>query len=192
MPFDEELFAGRDIIILGVVEIVILILIFGFVGGHFGTVTDSSVEEPEAMEETDDLGFEIFSSLSSDSDSDTESTEPGEAMEDKSPQTHTIEMSSEGFSTKGLIIRDGDTVNFIAVDDTTRWPASAVHPTHKLYPGSDISKCNTGEESMIFDACEGILGGGGYSFTFTEPGEWPYHDHLDPFVRGVITVTRKL
>lgn len=67
-------------------------------------------------------------------------------------------------------------------------PASAMRPTHKVYPGSDIEKCGTAEESKIFDACRAIPAGGSWFFTFNEAGSWDYHDHLDAKNFGKIIV----
>ena len=68
------------------------------------------------------------------------------------------------------------------------WPASALHPTHTVYPGSDIQKCGTSEGDKIFDSCTGLNKGESFSFTFNEKGDWRYHDHLNPNLNGVITV----
>lgn len=95
-------------------------------------------------------------------------------------QTHTVEITSSGFSPKTLEIKQGDTVVFLNKDTNPHWPASAMHPTHTVYPGSGISKCGTSEQSMIFDACEEINQGESFTFTFNEIGSWNYHDHLNP------------
>ena len=63
-----------------------------------------------------------------------------------------------------------------------------MHPTHKVYPGSDIEKCGTAEESNIFDACRGLKEGESYEFTFNEKGSWRYHDHLNIKNTGSIIV----
>ncbi|MDP3735588.1 MAG: hypothetical protein Q8R39_04135 [bacterium] len=66
-----------------------------------------------------------------------------------------------------------------------------MHPTHKLYPGSDIKKCGTlqgGEKNAMFDACGAVTPGASWSFTFTELGSWKYHDHLNPLHTGTIVV----
>jgi len=103
-------------------------------------------------------------------------------------QMHTIEMSSSGFSPKEITIKKGDTVKFTNVGIESRWPASAMHPTHTAYPGSSISKCNTAEASTIFDACRAYGPGETYSFKFNEVGSWRYHDHRNPSVAGTIIV----
>ena len=104
------------------------------------------------------------------------------------PQTHTAEITSSGFSPKDITIKAGDKVVWVNRDSEEHWPASAMHPTHKVYPGSDIEKCGTAEEDNIFDACKGLSSGESYEFIFNEKGKWNYHDHLDTSSFGSVTV----
>ena len=99
-----------------------------------------------------------------------------------------IEMTSSGFTPSTLTISKGDTVTWINKDKEEHWPASAIHPYHTVYPGSDIKKCGTAEESTIFDACRGLAEGESYSFTFNSVGTWGYHDHLTGGLFGKIIV----
>ncbi|MBI4894231.1 MAG: hypothetical protein HY833_00650 [Candidatus Aenigmarchaeota archaeon] len=112
-----------------------------------------------------------------------ESPTPAEAS-----AAHVVEMSSSGFSPDSLTVKAGETVTFLAVDGSNRWPASAFHPTHTVYPGSNIEKCGTSEKDAIFDSCGGIADGKSWSFTFGEKGSWNYHDHDDSKVFGKIIV----
>jgi len=96
--------------------------------------------------------------------------------------------TDSGFSPSPLTIKVGDTVAFTNQSSKDMWPASAMHPTHKGYPGSDIQKCGTSEESEIFDACRGIPPGGSWSFKFVNAGSWNYHDHLNSSKFGKIVV----
>ena len=102
--------------------------------------------------------------------------------------SYEIEMSSTGFSPSAITIKAGEKVTFIAIDSSNRWPATASHPTHTVYPGSDIQKCETSEKNSIFDACKGVSQGATYEFTFNEKGTWNYHDHLQPSKFGKIIV----
>ncbi len=99
-----------------------------------------------------------------------------------------IEMTANGFTPQTLEISKGDTVTWINKDIGPHWPASAFHPTHTVYPGSSIEKCGTSEQAGIFDACQGILPGENWSFTFNEIGSWGYHDHLDANLFGKVVV----
>ncbi|HLC97594.1 MAG TPA: plastocyanin/azurin family copper-binding protein [Candidatus Nanoarchaeia archaeon] len=99
-----------------------------------------------------------------------------------------IVITANGFEPSTLTIQSGETVTWTNKDSQSHWPASAIHPTHTLYPGSGIEKCGTAEESTTFDACNLVAAGGQYSFTFTERGTWKYHDHLNPAKTGMIVV----
>jgi len=99
-----------------------------------------------------------------------------------------IEMSNSGFSPSTLTISKGETVTFISVDSGGHWPASDIHPTHTVYPGSGIKKCGTSEQENIFDSCGALTDGESWSFTFNEIGSWNFHDHLHPQFTGTIIV----
>lgn len=104
------------------------------------------------------------------------------------PTTHTVKITASGFEPKSITISSGDTVTWMNEGSSESWPASAVHPTHTVYPNSDIKKCGTSEKQNIFDACMGIKTGQTYSFKFTEKGSWNYHDHLKPSFWGTVVV----
>lgn len=99
-----------------------------------------------------------------------------------------IEITNAGFSPAQITIDKGASVTFVNKGTAESWPASAQHPTHQVYPGSDIKKCNTPEQSSIFDACRGLQQGESWSFTFNVAGNWKYHDHLNPGLRGEVSV----
>ena len=101
------------------------------------------------------------------------------------PDSVTVEITSNGYEPKAVTISVGGTVNWINKEDANHWPATNAHPTHTLYPGSDITKCPSNE---IFDACKSLKKGDTYSFIFTEKGSWKYHDHVNPSLGGVVTV----
>ena len=88
-----------------------------------------------------------------------------------------------------LQIAVGDTVTWVN-ESSVFWPASDLHPTHKKYPGSNITKCGTPERKTLFDACEAMGPEAEYSFIFHEVGEWEFHDHINPRAKGTITVTK--
>lgn len=102
-----------------------------------------------------------------------------------------VEITSSGFEPKELTINQGEAVTFINKDIESHWPASDNHPTHTIYPGSDITICFNGsieEKSKIFDSCRGLEQGETYSFTFDEIGSWVYHDHKQSDLVGTIVV----
>lgn len=100
-----------------------------------------------------------------------------------------VSITPSGFSPKSVEVLQGQTIVFINQDTKVHWPASAVHPTHRVYPESDIEKCKTEEKNKIFDACRGLKQGEEFRFTFNERGTWNYHDHVVSGVFGTITVS---
>ncbi len=122
---------------------------------------------------------------------------PGEIAAPEEPEpdssagstNHTILITAQGFEPSTLTIKHGDIVTWMNNDSpVARWPASASHPTHRVYPGSGIEKCGTSEQSDIFDACGNIVKGGSFSFIFNEKGSWGFHNHSNPTTFGKITV----
>ena len=99
-----------------------------------------------------------------------------------------VTYTDTGYSPKEVAISQGGTVTFQNESSRTMWPATAIHPTHTIYPGSGIFKCITQEQSRIFDACEGVDPGESWSFSFQELGSWGYHDHLNISSTGKIIV----
>ena len=85
-----------------------------------------------------------------------------------------VHVTDEGFEPRSITVEAGRTVVFENVGDEAHWPASDDHPTHQEYPGFDPRKpVPPGEE---------------WSFTFDRPGEWRYHDHMNPYLTGEIVV----
>ena len=66
---------------------------------------------------------------------------------------YVIEITSEGFSPSPLTVTQGSTVTWINKDANEHWPASAMHPTHAIYPESG------GCIGSKFDACKGLKEG---------------------------------
>ncbi|MBI3037354.1 cupredoxin domain-containing protein [Candidatus Woesearchaeota archaeon] len=95
---------------------------------------------------------------------------------------NTIEITASGFSPNTLTAKSGDTVMFVNKDTAQHWPASAVHPTHVVYPEPG------GCIGSKFDACKGLAQGESFTFVFNEKGSWKYHDHLNPSLWGTIVV----
>lgn len=109
--------------------------------------------------------------------------------DDEIPQgAKTIEITDSAYTPNTTTIPKGTKIYFVNKSASERWPASAMHPTHTIYPDSDISKCGTPDASTIFDACRGLKQGEYWAFTFNETGAWRFHDHLRPSLNGTITV----
>lgn len=89
-------------------------------------------------------------------------------------QTQVIEMIPAGFQPQQVEVDENTTIIFVNKDEKARWPASNTHPTHDIYPE--------------FDPKKPIPAGESWSFKDLKAGEWKYHDHLYPHMRGVIKV----
>lgn len=150
---------------------IIIIIIAGFAG--YLLLTGDKSEQPKS---------DVFENQPAGDTTEKEDKEEGIVM------TAEVIYTDSGFSPKELNVTKGTTVIFKNESSSNFWPASAMHPTHIVYPGSDIKKCGTSEENNIFDACKGILPGGSYSFIFDEIGKWGYHDHLRASNFGSIVV----
>jgi plastocyanin len=85
-----------------------------------------------------------------------------------------VHVTDEGFEPRSITVEAGRTVVFENVGDEAHWPASDDHPTHQEYPG--------------FDPRKPVQPGTEWSFTFDRPGEWGYHDHMNPYLTGEIIV----
>ena len=118
-------------------------------------------------------------------------TEQQEVVGDEAPApvmklATMVTSTDDGYSHKEVSITKGNTVIFKNDSSRAVWTASAMHPTHLVYPGTDIKDCNT--EKVMFDACVGIEPGEEWEFQFNEVGEWGYHDHLRPSNYGKVIV----
>lgn len=93
-----------------------------------------------------------------------------------------VHYTNSGFEPLTLSVRKGETVIFKNESSQGMWTASAIHPTHRLYPTTG------GCLGSTFDACAGIQPGSSWSFKFDISGTWKYHDHLHPRNIGTIVV----
>ncbi len=134
-------------------------------------------------------GFVYYNNYSSPANLPDNTPNGGNNPPVSSPKEWTVATDGTTFNPKELTIKKGDTVTWKNEGESDVWPASATHPTHMVYPGSDIKKCGTAEEGAIFDACHGMKKGESWSFKFNEVGEWGYHDHMQTTVFGKIIVT---
>lgn len=110
----------------------------------------------------------------------------GAAADSTDPYDVTITYTDEGYTPSEISIKKGQRVRFLNQSSSETWPASAVHPTHTLYPEKESTNCL----GSSFDACKGLKTGEFFDFTFNYAGEWRYHDHVHAYHTGVITVTQ--
>lgn len=114
-----------------------------------------------------------------------EETSDPDGDSDEEANTVTVTYSASGFSPGEVRINTGDTVVFRDSGTGNMWVASAMHPTHTVYPGSDIDLCGTAQAAGIFDQCSS---GVEFRFTFNETGTWAYHNHLQASHFGRVIV----
>lgn len=93
---------------------------------------------------------------------------------DSAHYNKTITLTENGFSPKDITIKKGDVIRFMTTANLQFWPASDPHPTHELFPEFDPQEPINPDQSWLF--------------TFTKPGTWKFHNHLDPTSRGTIIV----
>ncbi len=94
---------------------------------------------------------------------------------DDQPATAQVEITKDGFIPATLFVAKGTTVTWTNTDSNPHPIASNPHPEHTTLPGLD-------SKDVI------SIEGGTYSFTFDTPGEYTYHDHLNPTTNGTIMV----
>lgn len=150
----------HGILIAIVIIAIIAIGFFVFNGKNGNTDKDSMMKNDEAMMK----------------DADGTMKKDVEAMMEKGDTMakNVVKYTDAGFTPAALEITAGETVTFVNESSNHMWVASAVHPTHELLPE--------------FDQEEGTPKGSMYSFTFTKPGVWKFHDHLNPGMKGSVTV----
>lgn len=90
------------------------------------------------------------------------------------PQTVAVTYTNTGFSPATVTINKGDTVTFENKGTQNMWVASNPHPAHTDY--------------SVFDAKRSYTPGESYSFTFSETGTFPFHDHSHSSLGGTIIV----
>lgn len=86
----------------------------------------------------------------------------------------TVRYTNTGFEPAKLTVPVGTMVEFINQRGEEMWVASNMHPSHEIL--------------ATFDQFKGAGKGQSYMYTFDKKGVWPYHDHINPALEGVITV----
>ena len=75
-----------------------------------------------------------------------------------------ITYTDSGYSPSSITIKKGQAVVWKNESSKKMWTASALHPTHSVYPTTG------GCLGSTFDACMGIPSGGNWSFKFDNVG----------------------
>lgn len=85
-----------------------------------------------------------------------------------------VHMEESGFHPPKIQVPKGTTIIFENVGTKDHRPASNVHPTHEVYPS--------------FDPRKPVSPGNSWSFVFEKEGRWDFHDHLYPYLTGLVIV----
>lgn len=151
------------------------------IGAWFLFTTDSNkaVEppqggEPQAERAGVNAGLEAPAT-------NTEGSQSGAAVVPAAVITYT----DAGFNPASIAITKGQTVRWMNNSSASVWPASAVHPTHGVYPQKSSSDCL----GSSFDSCRGLAKGESWDFIFSSVGSWKFHNHLNASKTGSVTVT---
>lgn len=95
-----------------------------------------------------------------------------------------IVYTDDGYVPNEVTVKKGEAVRWINRSSRDMWPASAVHPTHSLYPEKSDTDCL----GSSFDACEYLPPDSRWEYTFQEVGDWRFHDHIRPSKTGIVHV----
>ena len=96
----------------------------------------------------------------------------------------TVTYTENGFIPTSVEIQKGESVEFKNESGESVWVASAMHPTHAVYPQKSEGDCL----GSSFDACKAVESGSSWTFTFTEVGSWNYHNHVQASHWGTVVV----
>lgn len=99
----------------------------------------------------------------------TETTQKGKSEQLK----NTITLSEQGFLPQKLIVKAGTKVVWQNNSGQNAQINSNPHPTHTAYPPLNLGSIGDGETLEL---------------TFTKPGIYGYHNHLNPSEMGYVIV----
>lgn len=85
----------------------------------------------------------------------------------------TVSVTAVGFNPSRLDVPVNGTVTFVNNDTQSRQPSSEPHPLHTNYPPLNSPVLASGQS---------------FTVTFTRAGTFGFHDHLNPGLRGTVTV----
>lgn len=158
------------------IVIVVVVLVAGY--GGFNILNSGSTDFTPPSSQSSDQAV-ATSSVEGPQSGETATTS---AVQTPPVKENIVTSTSAGYSPSTLTIKKRETVIFKNESSVPVWTASAVHPTHKVYPTTG------GCLGSTFDACVGIKSGESWSFKFDIVGTWKYHDHLNAKNFGTIVV----
>ena len=107
------------------------------------------------------------------------------------PAPVVVTYTDQGFSPAEVTVARGQSVTWVNESSGEMWVASAMHPDHVVYDGTNReTHCAEGYAGETpFDECAGEDPGARYTFTFDKEGTWKYHDHINASRFGSVVVT---
>lgn len=109
------------------------------------------------------------------------------AIPSKAPYVATIYYDGSRFIPETVTIPQGATVLFENASDRLLWVAANPHPSHIRYSLKTPNDC----AGSAFDQCKAMKKGETWSFTFSELGDWKYHNHMREVDEGEVIVLSK-
>lgn len=94
--------------------------------------------------------------------------------DDDTESSITVVYTDDGFIPNTIEIIKGETVEFKNQSSLPMWVATNDHPAHNILP--------------TFDQFTTSAFGESWHYTFDQPGEWIYHDHVNASMEGVVVV----
>lgn len=164
--------------------VAILVIVVVIIAGFF--LWSNSADAPENstdMMDDDSTMQEVGDVHDDDSMMDDDAMDDSSMMEGGASVT-TVSYTDDGFVPKEITINKGETVMFVNDSSHGMWVASAVHPTHSLYPEKSAGACLGSD----FDECENDPPGTSWAFTFDQVGTWGYHNHSRASDTGKVIV----
>jgi plastocyanin len=115
--------------------------------------------------------------LGSQSTSNKKSPETSSSVQEEPDVT--VKLVDQGkYEPETVVIKAGQVVRWVNDSKGLMWVASNPHPSH-----TDLSG---------FDQKEILRNGASWQFKFVNPGQYFYHDHLEPSRRGKVIVEESL
>ena len=169
-------------------SIVVVVIIIVLAGGWFLFTNEAVAPTDETLGEAPaitTLGDNTNEAPVIETENDEEIASANQENKNANHATiHEVIYTDSGFSPASVEISAGDSVTFTNNASRTMWVASAMHPTHSMYPEKSSDNCL----GSSFDACKDLSQGESWSFTFNSVGSWKYHNHMRAVDGGTVVV----
>lgn len=166
--------------------IIAVVVIIVIVGGFFLFTNRAEAPEGQLPINTSENTPPETDTVMAESEDDTNASQEDVSTlpDEQDPSVTVVTYTDDGFDAESVTISKGDTVRFLNESSGRMWVGADIHPTHSLYPIKSDSDCL----GSSFDQCRASVNGESWEFTFTEVGEWRYHNHVRASKRGTVIV----